>query len=90
MRPPLHLGVVAIEKGAFGLPSTMVANYISNESPRNCKSCHDGGARGVIVYMYILFKKDMINSIQEKDRQYNYNGHIDSVEGPLFWVPIVW
>ena len=24
--PPLHLGVVAIEKGAFGLPSTMVAN----------------------------------------------------------------
>ena len=26
-RPPLHLGVVAIEKGAFGLPSTMVANF---------------------------------------------------------------
>ena len=25
--PPLHLGVVAIEKGAFGLPSTMVANF---------------------------------------------------------------
>ena len=24
--PSLHLGVVAIEKGAFGLPSTMVAN----------------------------------------------------------------
>ena len=24
---PLHLGVVAIEKGAFGLPSTMVANF---------------------------------------------------------------
>ena len=24
--PPLHLGVVAIEKGAFGSPSTMVAN----------------------------------------------------------------
>ena len=23
----LHLGVVAIEKGAFGLPSTMVANF---------------------------------------------------------------
>ena len=22
-RPPLHLGVVAIEKGAFGSPSTM-------------------------------------------------------------------
>ena len=25
--PSLHLGVVAIEKGAFGLPSTAVANY---------------------------------------------------------------
>ena len=25
--PPLHLGVVAIEKGTFGLPSTMVANF---------------------------------------------------------------
>ena len=25
--PPLHLGVVAIEKGAFGLPSTLVANF---------------------------------------------------------------
>ena len=27
LRPPLHLGVVAIEKGAFGSPSTMVANF---------------------------------------------------------------
>ena len=27
-RPPLHIGVVAIEKGAFGLPSTMVANLL--------------------------------------------------------------
>ena len=25
--PPLHLSVVAIEKGAFGSPSTMVANF---------------------------------------------------------------
>ena len=25
--PPLHLGVVAIEKGAYGSPSTMVANF---------------------------------------------------------------
>ena len=25
--PPLHLGVVAIEKGAFGSPSTMFANF---------------------------------------------------------------
>ena len=27
LRPPLHLGVVAIEKGAFGSPSTKVANF---------------------------------------------------------------
>ena len=27
-RPPLHLSVVAIEKGAFGLPSTKVAKFI--------------------------------------------------------------
>ena len=26
-RPPLHLGVVAIEKGAFSSPSTTVANF---------------------------------------------------------------
>ena len=26
--PPLHLGVVAIEKGDFGSPSTMFANFI--------------------------------------------------------------
>ena len=24
---PLHLGVIAIEKGSFGLPSTTVANF---------------------------------------------------------------
>ena len=28
LRSPLHLGVVAIEKGAFGSPSTNVANFI--------------------------------------------------------------
>ena len=27
-RPSLHLGVAAIEKGAFGSPSTNVANFI--------------------------------------------------------------
>ena len=26
-RPPLHLGEVAIERGAFGSPSTKVANF---------------------------------------------------------------
>ena len=25
--PPLHLGVVAIEKGAFGSPTTKVSNF---------------------------------------------------------------
>ena len=29
-RPPQHLCVVAIEKEAFRLPSTMVANFIYN------------------------------------------------------------
>ena len=28
-RPSLYLGVVAIEKGPFGSPSTKVANFIS-------------------------------------------------------------
>ena len=27
LRPPLHLGVVAIQKGAFESPSTKVANF---------------------------------------------------------------
>ena len=27
LHPSLHLGVVAIEKGAFKLPSIMVANF---------------------------------------------------------------
>ena len=27
LRPPLHISVVAIEKGAFWLPSTTVANF---------------------------------------------------------------
>ena len=27
LRPPLHLDVVVIEKGAFGSPSTEVANF---------------------------------------------------------------
>ena len=26
--PPLNLGLVAIEKGAFGLPSTKIANFL--------------------------------------------------------------
>ena len=30
LHPPLHLGVVGIEKEAFGLPSTMVTNFTYN------------------------------------------------------------
>ena len=38
-RPPLHLGVVAIEKGAVGSPSTKVANFtiwfqLTNNKPK--------------------------------------------------------
>ena len=33
--PPLHLGVVAIEKGTFWSPSTMVANFTFYLSIRN-------------------------------------------------------
>ena len=32
-RPLLHLGVVAIEKGAFGSPSTKVANFTYTHKP---------------------------------------------------------
>ena len=43
----LHLGVVAIEKGAFGSPSTKVANFYLTNNDRwlmnplgyNCNSC---------------------------------------------------
>ena len=31
--PLLHLGVVAIEKGAFGSPVTTVVNFYTLESP---------------------------------------------------------
>ena len=36
--PPLHLGVVAIEKEAFGSPSTKVANftYLLSRLPHDC------------------------------------------------------
>ena len=34
--PPLHIVVVAIEKGAFGLPSTMVANFTFTYNNISC------------------------------------------------------
>ena len=38
LRPPLHLGVVAIEKGAFESPSTQVANFtfFGDKNHSNC------------------------------------------------------
>ena len=36
-KPSLNLGVVAIEKGAFGSPSTMVANF--TYLLYNCSNC---------------------------------------------------
>ena len=46
--PPLLLGVVAIEKGAFGLPSTMVANYFMYT--RNIKRHIWGGWNFIVEY----------------------------------------
>ena len=40
--PPLHLGVVAIEKGAFGSPSTMVANLFHFSIYKVAKSIYSG------------------------------------------------
>ena len=40
--PPLHLGVVAIEKGTFWLPSTIVANNLQRKKKIFCHlgECH--------------------------------------------------
>ena len=37
--PPLHIGVVAIEKEASGLPSTMVANFTYLSTPSVSSPC---------------------------------------------------
>ena len=34
LRPPLHLGVVAIEKGAIGSPSIKVANFTFSKTDK--------------------------------------------------------
>ena len=49
LRPPLHLGVVAIEKGALGLTSTTVANFTfffflknrQDVTNNRCRLCDD-------------------------------------------------
>ena len=51
LRPPLHLGVVVIEKGAFGTPSTMVdqlTTYNNNQevdTQRSTSVSNDGSTR---------------------------------------------
>ena len=57
-RPPLHLGVVAIEKGAFGSPSTMFANftYIYIYSPKLYIYIY------IYIYMYILYQSYFIHT----------------------------
>ena len=52
---PLHLGVVAIEKGAFGLPSTMIANF----TYLLLGSCFD---RDVLDIHFRSFKSSIINT----------------------------
>ena len=39
MRPPLHLSVVVIEKGAFWPPSTTVTNFTHSIQPYLFISC---------------------------------------------------
>ena len=56
-RSPLHLGVVAIEKGAFWSPSTMVANFTFLTSLTNIKtlsSIHSlAQHHELLIYEYI-------------------------------------
>ena len=41
-RPPLHLGVIAIEKGAFGSPSTTVPSFTDlSIKPRREEKFHE-------------------------------------------------
>ena len=49
---PLHLGVVAIEKGAFGSPSTAVANFIYLYTYLCNYKCN-------FVYLFLHAIKDM-------------------------------
>ena len=41
--PSLHLGVVDIEKGAFGSPSTTIANFIFTDQVLLCITDHLNG-----------------------------------------------
>ena len=55
LNPPLHISVVAIEKGAFRLPLTIVANFaffIHTKSHREMKTMEDMLYN---VYFYLLY-----------------------------------
>ena len=58
-RPPLQLGVVAIEKGAFWSPSTTVANLLTTLLEKRMKS-----------YQFVPFK--IINGIPNYGRHFFY------------------
>ena len=59
--PPLHLGVVAIEKGAFGSPSTMVANFtyfIIGKTLRHFQEWHIAQSAGAVEYGDCIFAEE--------------------------------
>ena len=51
---PLHCGVVVIEKGAFGSPSTMVANFTVKNPPTERINQLNNGERLVFVLTLII------------------------------------
>ena len=82
LRPPLHLDVVAIEKGTFGSPSTNVTNFTYLEFKAFCKpTCKNGHIhfysnhntntkRGIIIGFY--FRSLRIFSTKYEDNKFDY------------------
>ena len=58
--PPLHLGVVAIEKGALGSPSTMVANFIYIYIQIYILTFMNTYASCIYIYIYIYIYMHII------------------------------
>ena len=52
--PPLHLGVVPIEKGSFGSPLTMVTNFMLIGSTHYAKSHSNMGSSIVLEMIKLL------------------------------------
>ena len=55
LRPPLHIGDVAIEKGVFGSPSTKVANFTCNDITILAKEYIIVTCIGYVVYFLAKF-----------------------------------